>query len=153
NEAFGSTDSYRDLLFEFNFFRTLPLKSTIGLRLASGMASTDAIHRRFYLGGLDALRGFAADRFTGNNYWLGNLEFRIPSVDSRWFLLQHVFFVDAAGVSENVSDIGVLSGASSGLGLRIIVPKIQDFVIRVDYAFPIYDAVPSPPGFGGGQFF
>ena len=153
NAQFGSSDSYRDLLLELNFFRTLPLHSTLGVRLASGFASTEMLHRRFYLGGLDALRGFASDRFSGNNYWLGNLEFRIPSVDSRWFLLQHIFFVDAAGVGENVSDIAALSGASAGLGVRIIVPKIQDFVIRVDYAFPIYDAVASPLGFGGGQFF
>lgn len=153
NAHLGSSDSYRDLLLELNFFRTLPLNSTLGVRLASGFASTEMLHRRFFLGGLDALRGFASDRFTGDNYWLGNLELRVPSVDSRWLLLQHIFFVDAAGVGENVNDIAALSGASAGLGLRIIVPKIQDFVIRVDYAFALYEALKSPLGFGGGQFF
>lgn len=153
SQHLGSTDSYRDLLVGFNYFRTLPLKSTLGFRLAGGTESTDAVHRRFFLGGLDAIRGFRSDRYNGSNYWLSTLEFRIPSVDSRWFLLQHIFFVDAAGVSDAIGGIATLSGASTGIGLRIIVPKIQDFVVRIDYAFPLYGEVANPLGFGGGQFF
>lgn len=153
NAHLGSTDSYRDLLVGFNYFQTLPFKSTLGFRLAGGFESTNAVHRRFFLGGLDALRGFASDRFNGPNYWMSTLELRIPSVDSRWFLLQHIFFVDAAGVSEDIGDYAKLSGSSAGIGLRIIVPKIQDFVMRIDYAFPLYEEVANPLGFGGGQFF
>ncbi|AWV89149.1 BamA/TamA family outer membrane protein [Bradymonas sediminis] len=153
NEHLGSTDAYRDLLLGYRYFKSLPLKSTIGFRLAGGFASTDAVHRRFFLGGLDAIRGFASDRFNGNNYWLSSVEFRIPSVDTRWFVLQHIFFVDAAGVSESVGDLAKLSGASAGTGIRIIVPKIQDFVVRIDYAFPLYDVAANPLGFGGGQYF
>jgi outer membrane protein assembly factor BamA len=153
NENLGSSHNYSALLLGTTYFQTLPWRSTLGVRAATGFASTRSVHRRFYLGGLDAIRGFPKDRFSGENYWLSTVEFRIPSVDTRWFVLQHIFFVDAAGVSDNVSDLARLSGASAGVGLRIMVPKIQDFVIRVDYAFPLYGDAANPLSLGGGQFF
>jgi outer membrane protein assembly factor BamA len=153
NDAIGSSDSLTKLLGGLSHFESLPWKSNLSLRLAAGTSEVDAIHHRFYLGGLDAIRGFSSDRFVGEHYWLGNLEFRIPSVDTRWFVLQHVFFADAAGVGDDIGQAASLSGASAGLGLRILVPKIHGFVARVDYAFALDGDAANPLSLGGGQFF
>ncbi len=153
NAALGSSQTMTDVLVGLSHFERFPLKINVGARLAGAVGDINAVQDRFYLGGLDGIRGFASDRFSGQSYWLGNFEFRIPSVDTRWLVLQHVVFVDAAGVSESLSGLATLSGASVGIGLRVIVPKIHDFVARFDYAFPLYGDTTTPLSFGGGQFF
>lgn len=153
NDSLGSSRTYTKLLAGVTHFEPLPLKSTLAGRLAAGTGDVDAIQDRFYLGGLDTVRGFPSDRFTGDQYWLANLEYRIPSLDTRWVVLQHVAFADASGISDDFSDFATLSGASAGVGLRFIVPKIQGFIARIDYAFPLYGDVTNPISLGGGQFY
>jgi outer membrane protein assembly factor BamA len=153
NDAIGSSYSLTKLNAGFSHFETLPWKSNLGFRVGVGTGDIDALHQRYYLGGLDAIRGFSSDRFAGEHYWLSSLEYRIPSVDTRWFVLQHIFFADAAGVSDEFGQVARLSGASTGVGLRFIVPKIHGFIARVDYAFALYGDATNPSSFGGGQFF
>jgi outer membrane protein assembly factor BamA len=153
NSALGSTDDVIRASISGQFFRELPLDSNVGLRAATGFADSEVVQHKYFLGGLDAIRGFTHDLFRGEQYWLAGAEFRIPSIDHRWFVLQHVAFIDAAHVSRDISDYFGLSGASAGLGLRIIIPKIDGFNARIDYAFPIYGNSASPLSFGGGQFF
>jgi outer membrane protein assembly factor BamA len=153
NDAIGSSYTQTKALAGFSHFETFPWKSNLAFRAAAGVSDVDVIHRRFYLGGLDAIRGFASDRFAGEHYWLTSLEFRIPSVDTRWFVLQHLFFVDAAGLSDDFGDLAQLSGASAGVGLRLIVPKIHGFIARIDYAFALDGDASNPLSLGGGQFF
>lgn len=154
----GSTYTFTELSAAFSFFETLPFKSTLGLHLGAGLSrggedNPQALHRRYYLGGLDAVRGFQSDRFSGAHFWLASAELRIPSLDSRWLVVQHIGFIDAAGTAESLGGLAQLSGASAGVGLRIIVPKIKDFIVRVDYAFGLYGEAPNPLSMGGGQFF
>lgn len=147
--ALGATrlESY---LFQF---WQLPLKSTFGVRLGLGLSSGTADQDLFYAGGLDALRGVANMRFRGPYFFLANTELRVPSLDTRWLVLQHVFFADTVGVSPYPNELFSVSGASAGLGLRILSPKVYGFIIRLDYALPVYNV--SGPGFsfGAGQFF
>ncbi|QDG54714.1 hypothetical protein FIV42_29410 [Persicimonas caeni] len=153
NENLGSTHTYTKLLAGVSHFETLPLNSNLAARLAAGTGDIDAIQHRFFLGGLDTVRGFANDRFAGEHYWLANLEYRIPSLDTRWVVLQHVVFADASGISTEFSNLAKLTGASTGIGLRFIVPKIQGFIARIDYALPLYGDITNPISLGGGQFY
>lgn len=158
NEHLGSSYSFGSLSGGGRLFQTLPFRSTLGLRLDGGWSRAnaegiDALHRKFYLGGLTTLRGFAVHRFRGDHYWSTTAELRVPSLANEWAVLQHIFFVDAGGVADDLPGLAKVSGASAGLGLRLIVPKIQDFIVRVDYAFPLYRGAPNPVSLGGGQFF
>ncbi|MGM0556311.1 MAG: BamA/TamA family outer membrane protein [Myxococcota bacterium] len=153
SSALGSTHDVIRFDVSGALFRELPLKSNFGVRAATGFASSELIEHRYFLGGLDAIRGFRHDRFRGEQYWLANAEYRIPSFDYRWFVLQHVAFIDVAHVSQDADGYFGLSGASVGLGVRIIIPKIDGFNARIDYAFPLYGRAPNPLSFGGGQFF
>lgn len=158
NEHVGSSYSFGSVSGSARFFRTLPFRSTLGLALDGGWSETtaqgiDALHRKFYLGGLTTLRGFSVHRFRGDHFWSTTAELRVPSLANDWAVVQHIFFVDAGGVADDLSELGRLSGASAGLGLRLIVPKVQDFIMRIDYAFPLYRNAPNPVSLGGGQFF
>jgi hemolysin activation/secretion protein len=109
--------------------------------------------RAIFLGGLGGVRGLADSRYFGKHVWLANAELRIPSLDMRWLALQHVIFLDAAGIDKRPSQFWSLRAASSGLGLRVISPKIHGMVARIDYAFSMVGDGPYALSFGAGQYF
>ncbi|MFU8804418.1 MAG: BamA/TamA family outer membrane protein [Bradymonadaceae bacterium] len=132
---------------------TLPLKSTFGVRLGLGTTSSRETHHLFYAGGLDAVRGTYDMRFRGPYFSLVNTELRVPSLDTAWVVVQHVFFADTVGVSPYPNELFQISAASAGVGLRIISPKIYGFIMRFDYAFSIHNAEGPGLSYGAGQFF
>lgn len=134
-------------------FQRFPNKQNVGGRLGLSMTSAEDIEQQFFVGGFDTVRGYLDSRFRGPFVWYGNAEYRVTSLDFPWFVLQHTAFVDATGVSERLRTVGRLSGASTGVGLRIMVPKIYSLVARVDYAFPLIGIHTSGLSFGAQQFF
>ncbi|MFW5967249.1 MAG: hypothetical protein ACOCV2_07005 [Persicimonas sp.] len=153
NSAVGSTHNLFRLGLSATHFEALPLKSNLAVRFQAGLSQVEALHHHKFIGGLDTLRGFPYDRFSGEHHWSLNLEYRIPSIDHPWLAIQHVAFVDAAHVGPKPADIFGLSGASTGLGLRILVPKVQNLIVRLDYALPLVGEVTNPWNVAGAQFF
>ncbi len=152
-EFWGSTESFTEYTGELKGFLPLPLHSNLGGRLGFGVTSSDAIEQQFFIGGFGTLRGFIDSRFRGSTRWYSNVEYRIPSFDYKWFVLQHIAFLDAAGAADSVGNIGTIDGASAGLGLRVIIPKLTRFVARIDYAWGLQGNATAPLSFGAGQFF
>lgn len=153
NEQLGSTDDLVRFGLNLAHFETLPLRSNLAARFEAGLASVETPQHRYHLGGLDAVRGFPYDRFNGEHFWLSSVEYRLPSIDLPWLVLQHTAFVDAAGVGDEARDAVGLSGASAGLGLRIIVPEIHGLVVRTDYAIGLYGDTQNPWSLAGAQFY
>lgn len=147
--------SFRSLESSGNLsgYLVLPWKINIAGRFGAGIQSTTRRNYAYSLGGLGEVRGFLHRRFSGTKYWFANAEFRIPSFDNQYFVFQHIAFLDLAQTGfEDDSFIG-LKAASTGLGLRIMVPKIYGFVVRLDYAFPLKGNGQSVLSFGSQQFF
>lgn len=134
-------------------FQRFPYKQNIGGRLGLAMTSAEDIEQQFFVGGFDTVRGYLDSRFRGPFVWYGNAEYRVTSLDFPWLVLQHTAFVDATGVSDRLRTVGRLNGASTGLGLRIMVPKIYSLVARIDYAVPLVGIHTSGLSFGAQQFF
>ncbi len=153
NQLWGSSESYVESGTQLLAFKRFVGKQNIGMRFGVGMTSAEHIENQFFLGGLDTVRGFYDSRFRGPFYWFLNSEYRIPSLDHRWLVLHHVLFFDAVGVADRSSLLWNADGASAGIGLRIISPKIYQFVARIDYAFPLKGAGTTPLSFGVQQFF
>lgn len=149
----GSSFSSIESGSQVTSFIRLPYRQNIGARFGLSFTSATELEQQFFIGGFDTIRGYLDSRFRGSSVWYSNLEYRISSLDYRWLALQHIAFVDAAGVSDRVRTLGNLSGASTGVGLRIMVPKIYSVVIRVDYAFPLIGETTSGLSFGAQQFF
>lgn len=144
---------YFDNVFQAIGFAILPFRSNIGLRLGVGHTTTDRPEYEIFVGGFNILRGFLHRRYHGTHYWYGNGELRVPSIDTRWLVIQHVGFVDAAGIGRDFSVLGEVTAISSGVGLRILSPKIFSLVARIDYAWSVIGDGRSALSFGAGQFF
>lgn len=153
SERVGSTISYVDTTATFTAFVLLPLRANFGFRTGIGATTTEQPEYQYFIGGFNILRGFLHRRFRGSHYWYANAELRVPSLDTRWVTLQHIGFVDAAAAADGLEVTRELDGASAGVGLRIISPKVYSLLARVDLAWPIYGDGGSILSFGAGQFF
>lgn len=151
--AFVSSEGYVDVAAQLLSFQRFRWKQNIGLRVGVAATTADHLENQYFLGGLDTVRGFYDSRFRGPAYWYTNLEYRIPSFDYPWFVLQHIAFADAVGVTDRASQFWDADGVSMGIGLRILSPKIYRFGARIDYALPVKGTGTTPLSFGVQQFF
>lgn len=122
-------------------------------RLLSGTTNANVVQYWNYLGGLDRVRGYADNRFSGRDYILSNSEMRYLFYKSANVQWQSVGFIDLATIGENVGDLSTLRAASYGAGLRFILPKVYRFVVRLDYAKPIIENDDMNWSFGVQHFF
>ena len=152
-KGFGASYGYVDNTMSFTSYLMLPLRSNFAFRAAAGTTTVKRPEYEFFVGGLGVLRGFLHRRFRGTRYWYSNAELRVPSIDTRWLVLQHIGFLDTAAVGDTVGELGTIDGMSTGVGLRILSPKIFSLVGRIDYAFPLIGDGGAALSFGAGQFF
>jgi outer membrane protein assembly factor BamA len=122
-------------------------------RFLAGTTSTQILQYWYYLGGLDRIRGFHDNRFAGRYHWLSNSEIRVPVFRRPSYIIQSVGFLDLTSVGENFKDLDSLTASSLGAGIRLILPKLYRFVIRMDYAKPIKKDDDMNISFGVQQFF
>lgn len=152
NELWGANSQWTRWTHDVLGFATLPWRQNLAVRLAAGTTSAADIEHQFFVGGFDRVRGFVDSRFRGQHFWVANLEWRIASVDTPWFALQHTVFTDVAAADDAVERLSP-SAASSGVGLRLISPRVNRLVLRIDYGWTWLDHGRAPLSFGIGQFF
>ncbi len=127
---------YNSFSLAGQWYKELPLKSNLcfngELFGADGHAQTNV----FYLGGMSGVRGFPENLFRGKALGKLNIEYRIPSLNTKWLVFQHVLFADYATIAPRLTDLDhSVSVGSGGVGLRILSPKIYSFMIRLDYGW------------------
>lgn len=126
----------------------------LAARFTGGAMTTAAPQHQFYLGGLDALRGFADGEVRGQNFWQLNTEARISSLATRAIVLQHVAFMDVGDARDQWQDFGKRAPrVGLGSGIRIASPKVYRLVLRLDYAFAFGAQLRHGLSFGVQQFF
>jgi len=111
-------------------------------------------YEKFYLGGMNSVRGFdfqgiyavdeQGNKIGGNSYVQGNIEYRVPLVESAGLI--GVLFLDVGQVYGDQDPVGGPLRESAGLGIRWFSPVGP---IRLEYGF-ILDPLPDEPA--GGQF-
>jgi outer membrane protein insertion porin family len=163
----GNKDYYRLELKSHWYFKGLAAGHVLeilgGTGIADSYGSTSQVpfYQRWYLGGLNSLRGFQFDNVSpregssgsaepvgGDTYWFGSIEYSVPIIERLRFA---VFY-----------DIGnVMSGAYSydfthysdnwGFGIRLNLPLggASGTPLRLDYGIPIHHDVFNS---GGGRF-
>ena len=147
NELYIQTEwADQSLGSEFNF-----VKGTLGG--IGGMMATDRLNltyqfklgsktrgefqHKFYLGGLDAVRGFLDRQFRGEHMWLMNLEARPTLVERPLWVLQGGIFTDLSKTWDDTSfgvDGFTKPFVSYGAGIRVVLPKVYRATIRLDIA-------------------
>ncbi|MBI2069513.1 MAG: BamA/TamA family outer membrane protein [Elusimicrobia bacterium] len=102
-----------------------------------GTKSGHEFQHKFYLGGLDTVRGFLDGQFRGEHMWLVNLEARPTILERPLWTLQGNLFADASKTwdARGFGAEGFRNPfLSFGAGLRLIVPRIYRAIIRLDAA-------------------
>jgi hypothetical protein len=97
----------------------------------------DSSRPSFYytVGAENGLRGYATGEFFGHAaWWLGHLEARSAALPVWALRLGGVAFFDVGHAADRFADLR--ARADAGLGLRLLIPQLNFYVLRVDWAIP-----------------
>ncbi|MGB0452257.1 MAG: POTRA domain-containing protein [Bacteriovoracaceae bacterium] len=149
----ASTKDFLQFDLSNEYFKILGKRHQLAIRTLIGATDTNILQFWYYLGGLDRIRGFADNRFSGKYAWLNNSEFRYYLWGNENFVFQTVAFLDLINTAERIKNFTSMNGASTGLGLRVTLPKFYRFILRLDYAEPLKKNDDNHVSFGVQQFF
>ena len=128
----------------------------IVMQFRLGSKTGTAFQHKFYLGGLDSIRGFMNGQFRGDHMWVANVEARTTLVEKRLWAVQGNVFADL-GKTWDAEGFGAegfqAPFVSYGVGLRLIFPTIYRAVLRIDLARTEEPVQGYGVNFGVQQFF
>ena len=122
------------------------------LRGEAGAMTPAERQDRFYVGGLDLVRGIPDNALRSTAFALVNLEARFTAYDSAWLALVPAAFVDGV-VARSESGGPPATALTAGGGLRVLCPKLVAMGLRVDVAVPLSPAGAPNLSVGVYQFF
>lgn len=128
---------YNVLTVSAQGYGLLPFLSTnLCGNLTVNIIDGGGIGEQYFCGGIDGVRGFRDNEFRGRALMAANFEARIPSLQFKYFVLQHVGFFDLLCKANRASKFKNATVAfGGGTGLRFIFPTIYGFIVRLDYAW------------------
>ena len=141
---------YAQAYFELLWFKLLGERVNLAVRVQGGLSTEAPTELKYYLGGLDLIRGYADSLVRTQRFALLNAEARVILFDSMWFAVMGAAFVDGA-----IADDGraVTPMLSAGGGVRLLIPRLVKTGVRADVAVTLTGR-PSPGfSFGVYQFF
>lgn len=122
-------------------------------RLLVGGVDGARVQDRFFIGGLDLVRGYLDSEVRATAWAVANAELRVVAFDSTWFAVIPVVFVDG-GVAHKDSG-GEAWLASVGTGLRLFIPRLARFGARLEGSLtlgPTASTRAFAPGFNFGIY-
>ncbi len=120
---------------ELRAFALAGQRHNFALRLRGVVSGAEHPADQVLWGGVGDIRGFPDGFLRGNRAALANMEYRVPSLQFRYFVLKHVVFYDVAQVGQSAEDFARSRPAqSAGTGLRFIAPSVARLTVRLDYA-------------------
>jgi hypothetical protein len=129
--------------------------------LGAGAYIDDTRNNFFFLGGDTGLRGYIVNDLQGKAEVLGHLEVRSMAVSVASFRLGGVVFSDVgdAATPDPGSGTGLARAVRSvlrlnpktdvGLGVRLLIPQLNTYVLRFDWAVPLESTQYTPAGLPG----
>lgn len=132
---------------EAQYFWKLGERFNVGFRALGGFERNARPQDRFYIGGLDRVRGYLYSEIRAQAFATANVELRVVAFDSTWFAVMPIAFVDGGIAARDTNETQPL--ASAGVGLRLMVPRMVRFGARLEVAFP-FAATPLTPAFKPG---
>lgn len=147
----GGTQFFYRSAMDGGFYVPITTKTTAALRLKYGWGYPED-KQLFYLGGMDALRGYDLKTVRGANIVLGTLEYRFPIKENLKLSLFDnilglesvggvVFFDAGQGWFSEFDDARLRKDAGAGLRLTVNIGSfLEKVVVRVDVAQAINDS-------------
>jgi hypothetical protein len=121
----------------------------------------DTQNTLYTLGGDSGLRGYTIGDRRGQTYALGHLEVRSMALPVASFRLGGLVFCDAgdAGSSDAGGGVALARAFRSlgnlspktdvGFGMRLLIPQLNSYVLRLDWAFALQQTERTRPGWPG----
>jgi hypothetical protein len=134
-------------------FSHLPGDINLAGRIFAASTSENTVGAVYYLGGFDSIRGLPDGIHYGNNIVFGNFEARMMTAKWQYAHLQSALFVDSGSAWMRGDDFGAGRETSLGAGIRIAIPQIYRFVIRIDYGLSVGATKSRGLSIGLNQFF
>lgn len=153
---FGSQGQFVNVYWENAAHYRLPYYANLSLHAVAATTTSTQLQNMYFVGGFAQVRGYADGQFLSRAFWQVNAEYRIPSVRTSWVVLQHIFFFDVVQAQQSLSSFALDAGQlfpSTGIGFRLISPKIYRFNGRLDIAIPWRAKNAAYVSFGAQQFF
>jgi hypothetical protein len=88
----------------------------------------------YTLGNEDGLRGYGVAQFQGQARYIAHLEARSTPLALFALRAGAVAFYDVGHAAASMADL--LAYNDAGVGLRLLIPQLNFYVLRVDWAFP-----------------
>jgi len=152
----GQLPGYIELRGDTRFFTILGETANFAARFRNAWSTSKILHQQYFLGGLDGIRGFYQNQIHGRGTFLLNTELQVPLWHHSLFVLEQSVFIDSAMAADRLERLLLFQNkiyVGTGAGFRLIFPRVQGFLLRVDYGFPV--TTQGAPGlvFGVLQFF
>jgi hypothetical protein len=121
----------------------------------------DRRNSRFVLGGDNGLRGYIVGDLLGTAYALAHLEVRSMALSVKSFRLGGLVFYDVGDAASPTQGTGaglwralravrrLRPKSDVGVGLRLLIPQLNAYVLRLDWAFPLQTTLHTPAGWPG----
>ncbi len=143
---------YQQVNFETLGFLMVGSRWNLAIRGTAGKTSDVPTQLRYFLGGLDFIRGYPDNYLRTQAYAVANAEIRFVAFDSKYVAFMPVVFADGA-IAEAEAQSGVRGALSAGTGLRVLIPYFVNTGVRGDIAFPLHGDEKPRPALGVFQFF
>ena len=105
-------------------------------------------NRHFAVGGDNGLRGYPVGMFSGYGaQFIGHIEARTMALKLAFLRLGGLLFFDAGHAAADTSGLTFYSDV--GVGLRLLIPHLDTYAIRADWAFPLRSASSLSAGSSG----
>lgn len=124
----------------------------LALRVLGGISGEAPAQDRFWLGGLDRVRGFPDSAVRTGLYLAFNAEARLTAFDSTWFAVVPAAFLDGAAARPDLAGQRATM-LSAGGGVRLLAPRLVRTGVRVDVAVPLEGGWRPSLSLGVHQFF
>lgn len=114
----------------------------------------DTLNRGYIVGGQSGLRGYPVGAFGGlgsHAYYEGHLEARTMALKASFLRLGGLAFIDAGHAAASARELSVYEDV--GVGLRLLLPHLNTYTLRADWAFPLRSAGGLPAGWPGRASF
>jgi hypothetical protein len=131
------------------YFASPPLKRALRAvaSVQADVARNDTQHTRYALGGDTGMRGYIIGEFQGSSAAIGHLELRSAPLAIFSQRVGGLLFCDAGDAATSLYTLTLR--ADVGVGLRWLIPQLNSYVIRVDWAVPLVDGIETRAGLPG----
>ena len=154
-EARLAGDEMTDQLVQGRMSLATPVVAGLLRLVAAGNVGFlfDNLRRRhLVVGGDTGLRGYPVGEFVGNGAeFIGHVEARTMALKLAFLRLGGLLFFDAGHAAADAGSLAFYDDV--GFGLRLLIPQLNTYALRADWAFPLRPAPGLSAGWPGRMTF